>query len=309
MKMISNDRILIASDLYNSCVNEAEKNVYTILEIDPGTGAISNRRVIPALPRSFRLMLDASRRPLLVSKSSIQVLDPTSLETTETINLNGLGTDAGVDKAYCGWNNLFRTSATPDSKLITLSVSEPNRKPGGVYQVDGATLKITQLPLEAFRVDFRTGFDGFYDNVKLRQWSWTNTVESRPVCEACNYVDVLSASNILITTNGMVFVRSTTDTIWNPKFSGERDSFDSTPAGNRFAILSAVGYTLFHHGLVFKLFVFDVPHRNVKQIQSFPVQQSGPITGDVVRSAVAFSPDGSQIAVFVNGRLTLISGL
>ncbi len=113
MKIISNNRILISSDLYTRCDDARETNVYTILEIDTRTGVISNRRAIPALPHSFSLMLDANQRPLLVSKSSIHVLAPTSLKTTETIDLNGPEADAedANEKVQCAWNGL-RTSAT-----------------------------------------------------------------------------------------------------------------------------------------------------------------------------------------------------
>ncbi len=37
MKMISNNRILVASDLYTPCDDAREENVYTILEIDTST--------------------------------------------------------------------------------------------------------------------------------------------------------------------------------------------------------------------------------------------------------------------------------
>lgn len=310
MKFISADQIIIASDLYDRCNDERNKNIYVILSINPLTGDVTSRRKIPAPPGSFDLILDTKLRPLLVSQSSIQVLIPNSLDTAQTISLDTTrSADArGSDDKEHGdcWEINLRTSVTPDSKHIMVAVTKRLTRTTNLYQVDGETLSVTQKSITGYLPNFQVGFEGLYEQSPRRQWDWTNGKDSMQVCVSCDFLDVLSANSIVTTFDTRVSVQNGTSIVWSTRFSGMRDSFDSDQNGNRFAILAATGGGLFDSDLRETLFVFDAPLRKVRRIRISSVKQSGPVQGGG-RSALALSENGLRIAVFVKGRLTVIS--
>lgn len=311
MKFISADQIFIASDLYDRCNDERNKNIYEILSINPLTGAVTRRRTIPAPPHSFELILDAKHRPLLVSQSSIQVLNPKSLDTAQAISFDSAssadtrGSDDDNEQGDCSEVN-FQTSVTPDSEHILVAVTKRRSRTTNLYQIDGETLNVTRKSILGYLPNFNVGFEGLYEQTHRRQWDWNNGNDSVQICLSCDFLDVLSVNSIVTTADARVSVKNGTSVLWSTHFSGTRDSFDSDQKGNRFAILAATGGGLFDSGLREALFVFDVPLRKVRRIRISTVKQSGSVRGGG-RSAIAFLKNGLQIAVFVNGCLTVIS--
>jgi hypothetical protein len=313
IKAVSEDRLLVASDLNARCDDDSGSNIYTIAAIDLHAGAIVRKRTIAAPPGSFVLILDANRRPLLVSKASIQVLDPASLETKETISLKTPKSEDTPEPSILKENGPcsdipFRYSATPDSKLIEVAVFDRGTDTTNLYQINGQSLRVTQASIEGSLPDFRTGFDAMYVP-KFPQWYGNSGKESLPICEKCDYLDVLSTSYIETTHNNTVSVQRGTETIWSSKFAGMRDSFDSDWKGNKFAILAATRSGAFGTGVSETVFLFDVLHRNVRRFRGLSlVKRSGPVQGGG-RATITFLPNGSQVVVFVGGRLVLISVL
>jgi hypothetical protein len=265
MKFVSADQILIASDLYDRCNDERNKNIYVILSINPLTGAVTRRRMIPAPPGSFDLILDANRRPLLVSQSSIQVLNPKSLDTAQAISFDSARSGGSDDNEQgdC-WAVNFQTSVTPDSEHILVAVTKRPSRTTDLYEIDGETLNVTRKSMMGYLPKFTVGFEGVYEHTHRRQWDWNKGNDSVQICLPCDFLDVLSVNSIVTTADARMSVQNGRSLLWSTHFSGMRDSFDSDQKGNRFAILAATGGGLFDSNVRETLFVFDVPLRKVR---------------------------------------------
>jgi hypothetical protein len=310
MKIISPDQMLIASDLYDRCNPERGKNIYVILAIDLLNRTVTNRRIISALPGSFDLILDVNHRPLLISQSSIQVLNPKSLDTAETLTLDGAESSMyrgapDEDRDDCAEIN-FRTSTTPDSKHIMVAVAQRRSQTTNLYQIDGETLGVTRKSIIGYMPNFQIGFEGIFEQSHRRQWNWVNGNGDIPVCMSCDFLDVLSVNSIVTMVDTRVSVQSGARVVWSTSFAGMRDSFASDQRGNRFALLATTGVGPFNSLQHETLFIFDVTKRKVRRIQNFSVKQSGSVRGSG-RSAIAWSNDGVQVVIFLGGRLTVIS--
>jgi hypothetical protein len=92
--------------------------------------------------------------------------------------------------------------------------------------------------------------------------------------------------------------------VWNTHHPGMREGLATSAKGDRFVILSAGSYELFRKGISFTPTVFDVTHKSAKRLPGLFEKQAGDIEGGL-RSAIAMSADGLQVAAFVNGRIAL----
>jgi hypothetical protein len=309
MHVIANDEVVIASDLYGLCDANKAQNVYTILIVDPATGGVLSRRTIQARPGSHQVILDANRRPVLVSDRALQVLDSKSLATIRTVYFQEPNADvtdsqdeAGAENT-CGFRS-FRLSVTPDSRRIEVEIPHHAQKNTDLFLIDGETLEFVRTHVAGFVPEFSIGFTAVYEHKERRQWYWSDGVKDIAVCGKCDYVDVLSPESIVIGLDNELSVEVGSNTVWNTHLAGTRDDFATSSKGDRFVIFSSGGNGPFRGRLSSMLTVYDVTRRSAKRLPNITIKQTGNIEGGL-RSAIAMSSNGLQVAVFLEGRIAL----
>jgi hypothetical protein len=298
----------LASDLYGRCDDNKKDNGYAILVLNVSTGAVVARRTIPAAPNSLYLVINVDKQPVLISKRSLQVLDSKSLETIRTIDFqdshaNALTSPHPSDEEDICSTRPFRVSVTPDTSRIEVEIPHHAEKNTDLITIDGRTLEFVQTLVPGFVPEFRIGFRGVYEHKQRRQWYWSDGAEDTQLCDICDYLDVLSPHSIVIGTDNQLSVQVEGATAWKTHFAGMRDDFSASSNGDSFVVLSSGGNGLFRGGLSFSAAIFGVSGRNVRRLPSISVHETGPIEGGI-RTTVAMSEDGSQVAAFVNGRIS-----
>jgi hypothetical protein len=295
LQFVDDDNFLLGFDHFDRCDDQQRANEYTLLLISAANGAIKASRSFPALPESLHLVGASKSGPLVISRHSVQVIDKKSLETLRTISLSADSGKASDAELPC-YSSLFGVSSTPDGSRIIVKDDQD------IYDIDASSLQIRRSRLPRRTGELVAGYAGEFVHSKRRAWTWRSDADGgkeQSVCDQCDHVDVLSPTDVLISTNeDFSVLRGGNETIWKTHRMGMRDDFDADAAGTRFVVLMSEGNGPLLPHLWFRPIVFDVEKKKSAVLHSIPGRSDG---GNP--TAAAISADGDQVAVFCNGKI------